>query len=96
LDCPKKGESRDGHSKPGSSAHIAIQSSGSHEVGKMLMAAGSNCKVGQMDMASVIGSITGILLDCAATSYMFMECHLFITVRGHLGLCLVSSEGLFY
>jgi len=45
-DCPKKGESRDDHSKPGGSAHIAIQSSGSREVGKMLMAAGSNCEVG--------------------------------------------------
>jgi len=79
LDCPKKGESRDGHSKPGGSAHIAIQSSGSREVGKMLMATGSNCEVRQADMASVVGSITGILLDCAATSHMFMECHLFIT-----------------
>ena len=45
----------------------------------MLMAAGSNCEVGQVDMASVVGSITGILLDCAATSHMFMEHHLFIT-----------------
>jgi len=78
-DCPKKGESRDGHSKPGGSAHIAIQSSGSCEVGKMLMAAGSNCEVGQMDMTFVVGSITGILLDCAATSHMFIERHLFIT-----------------
>ena len=77
-DCPKKGESRDDYSKPGGSAHIAIQSSGSHEVGKMLMAAGSNCEVRQVDMASVVGSITGILLDCAATSHMFMEHHLFI------------------
>jgi len=45
----------------------------------MLMAAGSNCEVGQVDMASVVGSITGILLDCAAMSHMFMERYLFIT-----------------
>jgi len=78
-DCPKKEESRDGHSKPGGSAHIAIQSSRSCEVRKILMAAGNNCKVGQVDMASVVGSITGLLLDCAVTSHMFMERHLFIT-----------------
>jgi len=77
-DCPKKGESRDDHSKLGGSAHIAIQSSGSRKVGKMLMAAGSNCEVGQVDIASVVGSITGILLDCAVTSHRFMERHLFI------------------
>jgi len=47
----------------------------------MLMAAGSNCEVGQvdMDMAFVVGSITRILLDCVVTSHMFMERHLFIT-----------------
>ena len=44
----------------------------------MLMAAGSNCEVGQVDIASVVGSITGILLDCAVTSHRFMERHLFI------------------
>ena len=47
----------------------------------MLMAAGSNCEVRQVDMASVVGSITGILLDCAATSHMFMEHHLFIIYK---------------
>jgi len=78
-DCPKKGESKDHHSKPGGSAHIAIQPSGSREVGKMLMAVGNSCKIGQADMASVVGSITGILLDCVATAHMFMERSLFTT-----------------
>jgi len=45
----------------------------------MLIAVGNNCEVGQASMASVVGSITGILLDCAATAHMLTERSLFTT-----------------
>jgi len=91
--CPKKGEDKE-CIKPGGSAHIAIESSGNHEIGKMLMALSTCCEIGQADMASIAGATDGILLDCTATFHMFSERHLFssyqsltnneyVTVGGH-------------
>ena len=74
--CPKKGEDKE-CIKPGGSAHIAIESSGNREIGKMLMALSTCCEIGQADMASIAGATDGILLDCTATFHMFSERHLF-------------------
>jgi len=74
--CPKKGEDKE-CTKPGGSAYIAIESSGNREIGKMLMALSTCCEIGQADMASIAGATDGILLDCATTSHMFSERHLF-------------------
>jgi len=74
--CPKKGEDKE-HTKSGGSTHIAIESSGNHEIGKMLMALSTCCEIGRADIASIVGATDGILLDCAATSHMFSERHLF-------------------
>jgi len=43
--CPKKGEDKE-HTKSGGSAHIAIESSGNREIGKMLMALSTCCEIG--------------------------------------------------
>ena len=74
--CPKKRKDKE-RTKSGGSAHIAIKSSGNCKIRKMLMALSTCCEIGQADMASITGATDSILLDCAATSHMFSEQHLF-------------------
>jgi len=74
--CPKKREDKE-CTKPGGSAHIAIESSGNCEIRKMLMALSTCYEIGQANIVSIAGATDGILLDCAATSHMFSEQHLF-------------------
>jgi len=60
----------------------------------MLITICNSHEIKQVDMASIINTVNGVLLDCAATSHMFSEWHLFslyhpltndeyITVGGH-------------
>ena len=43
----------------------------------MLMAISNDHEIGQVNMASIINTVNGVLLDCAVTSHMFSEWHLF-------------------
>ena len=61
-DCPKRGEGKECN-KPGGSAHVAVESPRSHEIGKMLMALSSCSKTGHVDVAYTIGTVDGILLS---------------------------------
>jgi len=74
--CPKKGEDKK-HTKSDGSAYIAIESSGNHEIGKMLIALSTCCEIGQADIASIAGTTDSIPLDCTITFHMFSERHLF-------------------
>ena len=80
LDCPKRGKGKE-RNKLGSSAHVAVESPRSHEIGKILMVLSSCSETGHVDMAYTIGTVNGILLDCTATSHMFLDHHLFIFYR---------------
>jgi len=73
---PKKEKDKE-RTKSGGSAHIAIESSGNCEIGKMLMALSTCCEIGQANMASIASTTDSILLDCTATSHIFSERHLF-------------------
>ena len=75
--CPKKRKSKTKQIKSGSSAHVAVKLSRSWEVGKILMAICNGHKIRQVNIAFIINTVDGILLDCVVTSHVFSKWHLF-------------------
>jgi len=45
------------------------------------MALSSCSETGHVDVAYTVGTVDGILLDCAAISHMFLNHHLFTSYR---------------
>ena len=72
-ECPKKKESKTEQTKSSSFAHIINKLSRNWKVRKMLMAICNGYKIRQVNMASIINTIDGVLLDYTAISYIFSE-----------------------
>ena len=59
--------------KSGIYAHIAIKSFRNQKVEKMLIAISNGHEIRQVDIASIINTISDILLNCVITSHIFSE-----------------------
>ena len=76
-ECSKKRENKAEQAKSGGSTHVAIELFRNQEVGEMFMAISNGHEIRQVNMASIINTINGVLFDCVAISHMFSEQYLF-------------------
>ena len=97
LECSKKRENKAEQAKSGGSTHVAIKLSKNWKVGKMLIAVFNSHEIRQVDMASIINTVNGVLLDCTVISYIFSEQYLFslyyfLTNIGFVTLTMILSN----
>ena len=90
----KKRESKTEQTKSSGSTYVAIELSRNQEVRKILITICNSHEIRKVDMASIINTVNGVLLDYIMISHIFSEQHLFslyypltndkyITVGGH-------------